>query len=172
MTVVAGAFQSLSVAEIDAVGLLWKLQHRQFVTSFNGTSMLPSIAPGQLVQVMCGIEPMVGDVAVFRYNDQVGVHRVVVRATDWLLTWGDNNPLPDSPVPLARVIGAIRDVPQPAQSLRRRWLLWFFDSPLQPIDVLTERVRLAYRTKAAWEQGPLLFVATLLRVLLRRIRSR
>jgi hypothetical protein len=172
MTTAAGAFQSLSAAEIDAVGLLWKLQHRQFVTSFNGTSMLPSIEPGQLVQVLCGVEPMVGDVAVFRYNDQVGVHRVVVRAADWLLTWGDNNPLPDSPIPLARVIGAIRDVPQPVQSLRRRWLLWFLGSPQQPIDVLTERVRLACRIKAVLEQGLLSFVGTLLRALLRRIWSR
>ena len=98
MTGAEGALQSLSADEIDAVGVLWKRQGRQFVTSFNGTSMLPAIAPGQLVTVTCGVEPVVGDVAVFRYSDQVGVHRVVARSSTWLLTWGDNNPLPDDPV--------------------------------------------------------------------------
>jgi len=172
VTDAAGAFESLSAAEIDAVGMLWKRQGRRLVTSFNGTSMLPSIAPGQSVTVLCGVEPMVGDVAVFRYSDQVGVHRVVLRAADWLLTWGDNNPLPDDPVPLERVIGTIRDVPLLAQSLRRRLLLRFLGTPFQPIEVLTHRVRLVYRVRAVWKQGPLVFAGTLLRALLRRIGSR
>ena len=98
MTSAAGAREQLSADEIDAVGMLWKRQRRQFVTSFSGTSMLPAIAPGQLVTVDCGIEPAVGDVVVFRYSDQVGVHRVVARTASWLLTWGDNNPLPDEPI--------------------------------------------------------------------------
>jgi hypothetical protein len=172
VTDAAGGFESLSAAEIDAVGVLWKRQGRRFVTSFNGTSMLPSIAPGQPVTVLCGIEPMVGDVAVFRYSDQVGVHRVVLRANDWLLSWGDNNPLPDDPVPLERVIGTIRDVPPPAPSLRRRLLLRFLGSPGQPIEVLTHRVRLVYRARAVWKQGPLVFAGALLRALLRRIWPR
>jgi hypothetical protein len=171
MTCAAGAMESLSAAEIDAVGVLWKRQGRRFVTSFSGTSMLPSIEPGQPVTVCCGEEPMVGDVAVFRYSDQVGVHRVVLRANDWLLTWGDNNPLPDDPVPLARVIGTIREVPPPAQSLRRRLILGFLGSPQQPIDALTHRVRLVYRARTVWKQGPLVFAGTLLRALLRRIGS-
>jgi hypothetical protein len=169
MTSAAGALQSLSADEIDAVGLLWKRQGRQFVTSFSGTSMLPAIAPGQLVAVTCGVEPMVGDVAVFRYSDQVGVHRVVARTAAWLLTWGDNNPLPDEPITLIRIIGAIRDVPAAPKSLRRRMLLWFLGSPNQPIEVLTHRVRLVYRARTVWKQGPLVFTRTLLRALLRRI---
>jgi Peptidase S24-like len=169
MTSAAGALQSLSADEIDAVALLWKRQGRRFVTAFNGTSMLPAIAPGQLVSVMCGIEPVVGDVAVFRYSDQVGVHRVVVRSSAWLLTWGDNNPLPDEPVMPIRIIGAIRDVPAAPKSLRRRMLLWFLGSTNQPIEALTHRVRLVYRAQAVWKQGPLVFVGTLLRALLRRI---
>jgi hypothetical protein len=164
--------ESLSAAEIDAVGVLWKRQGRRFVTSFNGTSMLPSIAPGQPVTVCCGIEPMIGDVAVFRYSDQVGVHRVVMRADDWLLTWGDNNPLPDDPVPLARVIGTIPGIPLPGQSPRRRLLLWFLGPSRQPIEALTHRVRVVYRTRAVWKQGPLAFASTLLRALLRRIGPR
>jgi hypothetical protein len=44
MTSAAGALQSLSADEIDAVAVLWKRQGRQFVTSFSGDSMLPTIA--------------------------------------------------------------------------------------------------------------------------------
>ena len=131
--------------------------------------MLPAIAPGQLVTVACGVEPVVGDVAVFRYSDHVGVHRVVARGAAWLLTWGDNNPLPDEPIVPTSVIGAIRDVPAPKYRLRRRMLLWFLGSPGQPIEVLTHRIRLVYRAQTAWKQGSLVFAGTLLRALLRRI---
>jgi hypothetical protein len=169
MTSAAGVLQSLSADEIDAVALLWKRQGRQFDTSFNGTSMLPAISPGQLVTVACGVEPVVGDVAVFRYSDQIGVHRVVARSSGWLLTWGDNNPLPDEPVAPIRIIGAIRDVPAARKSLQRSMLLWFLGSPKQPIEVLTQRVRLVYRAQTVWKQGPLVFARTLLRALIRRI---
>jgi hypothetical protein len=169
MTGAAGALQSLSADEIDAVALLWKRQGRQFVTSFSGTSMLPAIAPGQPVTVVCGLDPLVGDVAVFRYSDQVGVHRVVARSSSWLLTWGDNNLLPDEPVSPIRVIGTIRDVPAAQKSLRRRALLWFLGSPMQSIEVLTHRVRLVYRADTVWKQGPLVFARTLLRAFIRRI---
>jgi hypothetical protein len=114
---------------------------------------------------------MVGDVAVFRYGDQVGVHRVVLRSDHWLLTWGDNNPLPDDPVLLARLVGTIREVPPGSRSLQRRLVLWFLGSPQQTIDALTHRVRLVYRARAVWRQGPLVFAGTLLRALLRRIWS-
>jgi hypothetical protein len=172
MTAAAGAVEQLSAAEIDAVGVLWKRQRRQFVTAFSGTSMLPAIAPGQPVTVTCGIEPVVGDVAVFRYSDQVGVHRVVALGGNWLLTWGDNNPLPDEPIVPASVIGAIRDVPVPQYPLRRRLLLWFLGSPRLPIEALTHRIRLVYRAQTVWKQGSLVFAGTLLRALLRRIFPR
>lgn len=172
MTGAAGAVEALSAAEIDAVGVLWKRQRRQFVTAFSGTSMLPAIAPGQPVTVTCGIEPVVGDVAVFRYSDQVGVHRVVACSPTWLLTWGDNNPLPDEPIVPTSVIGAIRDVPIPQYPLRRRLLLWFLGSPRLPIEVLTHRIRLVYRAQTVWKQGSLVFAGTLLRALLRRIFPR
>jgi len=169
MMVAAGAREQLSADEIDAVGTLWKRQGRQFVTSFSGTSMLPAIAPGQLVTVACGVEPGVGDVVVFRYSDQVGVHRVVAQAPGWILTWGDNNPLPDDPIAPVLVIGTIRDVPPTRQSLRRRLLLWFLRSPRQPIETLTHRVRVVYVARTAWGQGPLAFAGLVLRALLRRI---
>ena len=161
--------ESLSASEIDGVATLWKRERREFVTSFNGTSMLPAIAPGQQVAVACGIEPMVGDVAVFRYDNQVGVHRVVARTAAWLLTWGDNNPLPDEPISPELVIGVISDVAPGPKSLRRRLLLRFLRSPAQPIERLTQRVRRVYRVRSVWGQGPLVFAGTTWRALLRRI---
>jgi hypothetical protein len=161
--------ESLSASEIDGVATLWKRERREFVTSFNGTSMLPAIAPGQQVAVACGIEPMVGDVAVFRYDNQVGVHRVVARTAAWLLTWGDNNPLPDEPIAPELVIGVISDVAPGPKSLRRRLLLRFLRSPAQPIERLTQRVRRVYRVRSVWGQGPLVFAGTTWRALLRRI---
>jgi hypothetical protein len=169
MTSAAGGLVSLSALEIEGVATLWKRERREFVTSFCGTSMLPAIAPGQQVAVTCGIEPVVGDVAVFRYRSQVGVHRVVARSPAWLLTWGDNNPLPDEPIAPAFLIGVIRGVPAAEQSLRRRLLLWFVQSPDQPIERLTQRVQRAYRLRSVWGQGPLVFAGTLWQALLRRI---
>ena len=162
MTGAAGAL--LSADEIDAAGV-----RRPARASFQGASMLPAIAPGQQVAVTCGIEPVVGDVAVFRYDNHVGVHRVVGRSAIWLLTWGDNNPLPDDPIAAALVIGTIRDVPVAPPSMRRRLLLWCLGYPRQPIEVLTHRLRLVYRARAVWKQGPLVFAGTLLRAVLRRI---
>lgn len=165
----AGGLEQLSTAQIDGVATLWKRERRELTTSFSGISMLPAIAPGQPVTVRCGIEPMVGDVAVFRYEDQLGVHRVVARTPAWLLTWGDNNPLPDEPIVPELVIGVICDVAPGPKSLRRRLLLCFLRSPRQPIERLTQRVRRVYRMRSVWGQGPLVFAATSWRALLRRV---
>ena len=82
--------------------------------------MLPAIAPGQQVTVECGVDPVIGDVAVFRFDSQVGVHRVVACTADWVLTWGDANPLPDEPIAPPRLIGVILgQVPAVPRSLRR-----------------------------------------------------
>jgi len=169
MMTAAGTLASLSAAEIDGVAALWRRGGREFVTSFNGTSMLPAIAPGQQVTVTCGVEPVVGDVAVFRYDDHVGVHRVVARSETWLLTWGDANPLPDEPVLPARVIGVIRDVAEAPKSLRRKVLRVFLGSPRQPVELLTRRIQLVYRVRTVWKQGPRVFTSTLWRAFLRRL---
>lgn len=134
--------------------------------------MLPAIAPGQQVLVDCGVEPMVGDVVVFRLGNQVGVHRVVARNAAWLLTWGDANPLPDEPIEPARVIGTIRAAAPAPRSMRRALLLLCLAPSHAPIDVLARRVRRAYGVRAAWEQGPLVFTRKVLRALVRgRARS-
>ena len=164
----ARPLESLSAAELEAIATLWKRERRELVTSFNGTSMLPAIAPGQQVVVECGVEPIVGSVALFRFHDQIGVHRVVARSGKWLLTWGDANPLPDEPIEPMCVIGTIRNVPAAPRSLRRALLLRFLGSPRTPIGLLTRRVRLIHRVRAAWAQGLLVFTKKSIRAVFRR----
>jgi hypothetical protein len=161
--------ESLSAAELDAVATLWRRERRKFVTSFTGTSMLPAIAPGQQVVVHCGVEPGVGDVAVFRFDNQIGVHRVVARAAPWLLTWGDANPLPDEPILPTQVIGTVRNPSAAPRSLHRSLLRRFLAPPSAPVDRVTRRVRLVYRIRSVWGQGPLVFARAVVCAVVRRL---
>lgn len=170
MTEAVRTLNSLSAAELDAVTTLWRRERRTLSTSFTGTSMLPAIAPGERVVVECGVEPTVGDVAVFRRANHVGVHRVVARGETWLLTWGDANPLPDEPVEPAQIIGTICTPPTGSRSLRRALLLRWLLSRATTVDCLTRRVRVAYYVYSVWGKGPRVFARTALRALCRRLR--
>src|SRR5262245_1576804 len=165
----SSVLKGLSPAELDAVATLWRRERRTLVTSFEGTSMLPAIAPGQQVTVECGLDPAIGDVAVFRFDGQVGVHRVVACTADWVLTWGDANPLPDEPIAPPRLIGVIRQVPAVPRSLRRVILLKYLTVGLPSVDLLTRRVAVAYRAVSVWRQGPLVFVRAGLHAMFRRL---
>lgn len=160
------ALESLSEEELAGVSTLWKREQRKLVTSFNGSSMLPAITPGQQVLIECGVDPVVGNVVAFQRQNLVGVHRLVACTATWLLTWGDANTLPDEPIERKLVIGVIRDTTAAPRSLYRTLLLWLLAPPRAPVDVLTRRVRLAHRVRAAWLQGPSVFVRKSLRVLL------
>jgi hypothetical protein len=161
------SIESLSAAELEVIATLWRRERREFVTSFTGTSMLPAITPGQEVLVECGVEPAVGDVAVFRRDDQIGVHRVVARTETWLLTWGDANSLPDLPIVPNEVIGLIRRVSAAPRSLRRALLLRLFAPQRLPMGRLSRRIRFAYSSRAAWALGPLAFARKVLQVIFR-----
>jgi hypothetical protein len=134
--------------------------------------MLPAIAPGQEVAVTCGVEPAVGNVAVFRFDGQIGVHRVVARSATWILTWGDANPLPDQPITPTQLIGVIRDAPAAPPSLGRAMLLQYLTARSASVDLLTRRVAFVYRVRAVWRQGPLGFATTALRAIFRRLSIR
>ena len=131
--------------------------------------MLPAIAPGQQVVVECGLDPVIGDVAVFRFDGQVGVHRVVARTATWILTWGDANPLPDQPIAPSRLIGVIREVPAVRRSLRRAMLLRYLTLGSASVDLLTRRLAVVYRVVSVWRRGPLVFLRTGLRAIFRRL---
>jgi Peptidase S24-like len=169
VTTTAPVFESLTAQELDAVATIWKRERREFVTSFGGTSMMPAIAPGEQVVVACGVDPAVGDVIVFRFDNQVGVHRLVARTETWLMTWGDANPLPDEPITPTHVIGAIRNARAAPVSVRRSLLRRLLASPSAPADIVTRRVRLAHRIRSVWGQGPRVFAATVLRAVIRRL---
>ena len=169
MTNTARALELLTAEQLDAVATLWKRERREFATSFEGTSMVPAIGPGEQVVVACGVAPVVGDVIVFRFDDRVGVHRVVARTEGWLMTWGDANPLPDEPILHSQVIGTVRNPRITPRSLRRSLLRRFLASPSASLEHVTGRVRLAYRVQSVWRQGPLAFVSAIVCAVVRRL---
>jgi len=133
--------------------------------------MMPAIAPGERVVVTCGVDPVVGDVVLFHFDDKIGVHRVAARAETWLVTWGDANALPDFPIMPAYVIGTVRNARPAPRSLYRVLLLRFLAPAAAPADRITRRVRLLYRIRSAWELGFLASAAKLLRGTRRRPSS-
>lgn len=165
------ALESPSAAELGAIAELWKRERRRFTTSFGGTSMLPTIAPGQQVVVECGRDPAVGDVVVFRRDDRVMVHRLAARAGNWLLTWGDANWLPDEPVDSGDVVGVVPDVVPAPRTLLRMVMPAVFATWLCPVDGLGARLRFAYRVEWLWQQGFTVFIGAAFRALRRRLWS-
>jgi len=131
--------------------------------------MLPAIAPGEQVLVVCGIEPAIGDVVLFRFEDRIGVHRVATRSDSWLMTWGDANALPDEPILPTCVIGALRNTRPAQRSLYRSLLLRLLAPPSAPAALVTRRVRLAYHLRALWRRGPLVFAGAVFRAVVRRL---
>jgi hypothetical protein len=163
------AIFSPSAGELASVSQLWRRERRVLVTTFSGTSMMPSISPGQKVAVECGLDPCIGDVVVFLRDNHIGVHRLVARCRDGLLTWGDANPLPDDPIEPGRVVGTIRQVPPaPASLYRTALLVW-----LAAGDVPRTRRRLqfAYRLHGALAAGPVSLAGKIVRRLNRMLRS-
>jgi signal peptidase I len=93
--------------ELAAVAALWKRTGREVTASFGGISMLPSIAPGAPLVIVCRDEAEPGDVIVFLHRGTIVVHRLLERREGWLLTRGDANAIPDQPVPAAEIIGRV-----------------------------------------------------------------
>lgn len=116
---------SISAAELRAVASLWRRTGRRFVTSFLGTSMLPTIAPGTAVEIDCGRAPLAGDVIAFAIAGQVFVHRIELVSPDGrhFLTRGDNRIVPDLPIESQAVIGVVLDTAPPRRSALRSIVL-------------------------------------------------
>jgi hypothetical protein len=161
--------EALSVAQLEAIAALWRRDRRTLITSFNGTSMLPAIAPAQEVVVDCGSEAAVGEVIVFRFNNQVLVHRVVASAPEWLLTWGDANRLPDEPIEPSRAIGSVRNAPLAPRSRYRAILLWLLISPHMSIETLKRRVRFLLKIRMACSMNPFALARRIYRAVVRRL---
>jgi hypothetical protein len=78
-----------------------------------GASMLPAVAPGQVVTLEQAESIQVGDVVAFERNGQLCCHRVAATSPILLLTVGDNNPLYDYPVARGDVIGKCSSLSAP-----------------------------------------------------------
>jgi signal peptidase I len=95
----------VDAGELAAIASLWKRERRTFTASFGGVSMLPTIAAGAPVEIVCGDEAKPGDVILFLHRGQVVVHRLIARRGAWMLARGDANPIPDLPVSADALIG-------------------------------------------------------------------
>jgi len=96
--------------ELLAIAALWRATGRQIITSFLGTSMLPTIAPGVDVTIDCARQWETGDIIAYVAGDMLVVHRIEAISPDrtFVLTRGDHHRIPDDPFePSGRVIGTI-----------------------------------------------------------------
>lgn len=75
----------------------------------NGTSMLPSVLPGDVVFVRHGGADAArcGDLVLFQRGQRLYVHRVIGRQGAALLTQGDANPQPDDQVHASEFLGTV-----------------------------------------------------------------
>jgi hypothetical protein len=97
----------------------------------SGASMLPSLAPGDELQIRsCTLTEITsGDVVLFRRDGRLFVHRVVALCGGRLLAQGDALATPDPEVPAVDVLGKVfaatrngRDVPLASPGwLHRQW---------------------------------------------------
>jgi hypothetical protein len=87
-----------------------------------------NLPKGTVVRVALGAECSVGDIAVFRQQEQIVAHRVIHRAAKWFLTRGDARFAPDPPVPPTRILGRVTGIVSSGRvdplnaPLHRRWL--------------------------------------------------
>jgi len=107
--------------ELAAIATLWKRERRTFSASFGGVSMLPTIAPGAAVEIVCGDDANAGDVILFLHRGQVVVHRLLEMRGNWMLTRGDANPIPDLPVAREALIGRAVGVADYRETARQRF---------------------------------------------------
>jgi hypothetical protein len=101
-----------------------------------GTSMLPSIWPGDVVRIQAAATAEPGEVLLFRRNERLFLHRVIGRDGRKLITQGDTHKVPDPAVQPHEVLGKAIAIERgtglsaldPARGLRRglavalRWL--------------------------------------------------
>src|SRR5438045_7512179 len=101
----------MDVAELTAAAAsMWRARRRDIVASFGGTSMLPTIAPGEELRIDCGASPVIDDVVFFFKVGRPIVHRVVVIMESGVWTRGDANRLPDGFIAIDSVIGVARAI--------------------------------------------------------------
>jgi hypothetical protein len=99
-----------------------------------GTSMLPSIWPGDLLSIehKPGKEIVPGDIVLVARDERFVVHRLIEKSTSRWITRGDSLPQNDAPVAEVQVLGRVSlihrkaglIVPNPRLSVLVRTLAW------------------------------------------------
>ena len=74
-----------------------------------GSSMLPAIAPGDLLvfRTAAAAELAAGQVVLVRRDDALVAHRLVSCNGDNLITMGDSLPSPDAPIHSSQLLGVL-----------------------------------------------------------------
>jgi len=138
----------------------------------SGASMIPALWPGDVVTVrQCAIaefEP--GEIAVFRQDEKLVIHRIERVSGDRLITRGDARPRFDSPVQPSEIVGRVVSIARggrsvdPGRSLGPERTLWqrAAASILRRSDFCTRvtlyvnrRLRRAWHVEAGEIQTPL-----------------
>jgi signal peptidase I len=117
----------------------------------NGTSMLPTLWPGDLVTIrhQSIVDLQTGQIAQLIRNGLLVSHRVVRKAGDYIVTQGDSVAHEDAPAGEAEILGSVVSILRrgrpvdPDVTLARRGVSWILRrSPLT--------VRLLHRLGRAW----------------------
>jgi hypothetical protein len=105
--------EAFSAEQLASVAALWRSTGRVLTTSFQGASMLPTIAPGQRVVVRCDANVKPGDIVAVLRGPELIVHRLVAvsRSRRWWLFKGDANRFCDIPITsVGAILGRIEEV--------------------------------------------------------------
>lgn len=91
-----------------------------------GTSMLPSIWPGDLATIArCDSADLrVGEIVVYRGEGLLTAHRLIGIMPDHLVLRGDSLDRCDPPVSKDRVVGRVVAVSRNGRDVSLRWSLW------------------------------------------------
>src|SRR5882724_205333 len=95
-------------------------QHGSARIRVQGTSMLPSLRPGDEIEVQSASahEIQIGDVIAYRRAGRLFVHRVIKKNSPReLVTRGDTLPQPDAPVSESEVLGLVSAVQRDGKSV-------------------------------------------------------
>lgn len=86
-----------------------------------GSSMLPAIAPGDLLvfRKATAVDLAPGQVVLVRRHDMLVAHRLVSRNGDTLTTMGDSLPTADAPVHASQLLGVLEAHSRGARLLSR-----------------------------------------------------
>ncbi len=86
------------------------MQHnRDFWLRVRGTSMMPTLQPGDVchVQVEPSFHLRAGDIVIYWRKSRPVVHRIVFCWRGWIIARGDNQACPDPPVARQAILGRV-----------------------------------------------------------------